>query len=594
VRKFSSFNWAHPLSRFTFLILFLSVGLVSLEPTRSRARSANANPEPPLLSIMQQELDRAMAALGKADPAAYFVSYSVTELVSSAIIASNGAIVSTPSRHERVASISVRVGSQTFDNTHGGNRFSSLTISIPLEDEPDAIARDLWLNTDRLYKRTAQVYEAVKTSAKVQAAEEDASPDFSTEKPAVAIGERALAPKYDQQEWENKLRRYSAIFNKYPEIETSTVILVADSPTEYFVSSEGTRVVSSRPLIRILAIGNAHADDGMGLARAETFEASSFDKLAPEQEIIVKIEKIASDLKRLRIAPVIEPFSGPALLSGRAAAVFFHEVVGHRLEGQRQRGPNEGQTFTKKVNQSVLPSFLSIEDDPTLRALEGVELSGTYDYDEEGRQSERVELITNGILRQFLMSRLPVKGFMHSNGHGRAQVGMSPAGRQGNLIVRSSNSVPDDELRARLIEEVKKQKKRYGLYFEDIAGGFTLTQRNLPQAFQIRPLMVWRVYPDGRPDELVRGVDIIGTPLTVLGRIMLTGKKLQVFNGECGAESGFVPVSAAAPAMLFSEIEVQKTAQGHDRPPILPPPGFEALPTLPISATSPTPKQENR
>ena len=169
--KFSSFNWVDPLSRFTFLILFLSVGLISLEPAHSRARSANANPEPPLLSIMQQELDRAMAALGKADPAAYFVSYSITELSSSAIIASNGAIVATPSRHERVASISVRVGSQTFDNTHGGNRFSSLTVSIPLEDEPDAIARDLWLNTDRLYKRTAQVYEAVKTSAKVQAAE---------------------------------------------------------------------------------------------------------------------------------------------------------------------------------------------------------------------------------------------------------------------------------------------------------------------------------------------------------------------------------------------------------------------------------------
>ena len=594
MRKFASFNWVRPLSRFTLLILFLSVGFISIEPAHSHARSANANPEPPLLSIMQQELDRAMAALGKADPAAYFVSYSVTEVVGSAIIANNGAIMTTPSRHERVANISVRVGSQAFDNTHGGNRFGSLTTSIPLEDEPDAIARELWLNTDRLYKRAAQIYQAARTNAKVQAAEEDSSPDFSTEKPAVAIGERAPAFKYDQQEWENKLRRYSAIFNKYPEIETSTVILVADSPTEYFVSSEGARVVSSRPLIRILAIGNAHADDGMELARAETFEASTIDKLAPEAEIIAKIEKIAGDLKQLRIAPVIEPFSGPALLSGRAAAVFFHEVVGHRLEGQRQRGANEGQTFTKKVNQSVLPSFLSVEDDPTLRTLEGVELSGKYDYDEEGRQSERVELITNGILKQFLMSRLPVKGFMHSNGHGRAQVGLSPAGRQGNLIVRSSNSVPDDELRARLIEEIKKQKKPYGLYFEDIAGGFTLTQRNLPQAFQIRPLMVWRVYPDGRPDELVRGVDIIGTPLTALGRIMVTGQKLQVFNGECGAESGFVPVSAAAPAMLFSEIEVQKTAQGHDRPPILPPPGFEALPTLPISPTSPTTKQENR
>jgi hypothetical protein len=168
-----------------------------------------------------------------------------------------------------------------------------------------------------------------------------------------------------------------------------------------------------------------------------------------------------------------------------------------------------------------------------------------------------------------------VKGFLHSNGHGRAQDGMMPVGRQGNLIVRSSKSVPDSELRAKFIQEIKDENKPYGLYFEDIAGGFTLTLRNMPQAFQIMPLMVWKVYPDGRPDELVRGVDIIGTPLAALNRIVLTGQKIDVFNGECGAESGSVPVSAAAPAMLFSEIEVQKVAQGHDRPPVLPPPGFD-------------------
>jgi hypothetical protein len=150
-----------------------------------------------------------------------------------------------------------------------------------------------------------------------------------------------------------------------------------------------------------------------------------------------------------------------------------------------------------------------------------------------------------------------------------------PVGRQGNLIVRSSKSVPDSQLRARFIEQIKKSGKPYGLYFEDIAGGFTLTMRNMPQAFQIMPLMVWKVFPDGRPDQLVRGVDIIGTPLNALNRIVLTGQKTEVFNGECGAESGSVPVAAAAPAMLFSEIEVQKVAQGHERPPVLPPPGFE-------------------
>jgi predicted Zn-dependent protease len=216
-----------------------------------------------------------------------------------------------------------------------------------------------------------------------------------------------------------------------------------------------------------------------------------------------------------------------------------------------------------------------VEDDPTLSTLGGVELSGNYEYDQEGEKARKVELITSGVLKQFLMSRMPVKGFMQSNGHGRGQTGLMPVGRQGNLIVRSSKTVPDADLRKELINEIKKQKKPFGLYFEDIAGGFTLTMRNMPQAFQVMPLMVWKVYPDGRPDELVRGVDIIGTPLNALNRIVLTGQKIDVFNGECGAESGSVPVSAAAPAMLFSEIEVQKVAQGHERPPVLPPPGIE-------------------
>lgn len=559
--------------RFSLFLLSLVLVTASVVP----AQSSQSNPDPVLLQVMQQELQRAMTSLGKADPVPYFISYSVDDEFGRVIIGSNGAIVANVERHERTADISVRVGNRDLDNTHGENRFHAVTTtSLPLDDKTDAIARVLWLNTDHMYKKAAQTYLEVTTSTKVRAEEDDPSPDFSTEKPQVYTGKASAMPKFDMHEWEARVRRFSALFNKYPEIESSTIMLLVEAPTQYFLSSEGSRIVTSRCLIRVLALGSARSADGMELARSETFDASSFDKLASDEEITAKIAKIADDLHKLKTAPVVEPFSGPALLSGRAAAVFFHEVVGHRLEGQRQRGENEGQTFTKMVNQPVLPTFLSVEDDPTLSTLQGTELSGNYQFDEEGQKSERVELISNGVLKQFLMSRMPVKGFMHSNGHGRAQDGLMPVGRQGNLIVRSSNTVPDSDLRARLIQEIKDQKKPYGLYFEDIAGGFTLTLRSMPQAFQIMPLMVWKVYPDGRPDELVRGVDIIGTPLAALNRIVLTGQKLDTFNGECGAESGSIPVSASAPAMLFSEIEVQKVAQGHDRPPVLPPPGFDS------------------
>jgi TldD protein len=174
---------------------------------------------------------------------------------------------------------------------------------------------------------------------------------------------------------------------------------------------------------------------------------------------------------------------------------------------------------------------------------------------------------------------MPIKNFSQSNGHGRRQPGLMPTGRQGNLIVTSSQTVKDSELREKFVAEIKKQGKPYGLYFDDIQGGFTLTGRASPQAFQVIPVMVYRVYADGRPDELVRGVDIVGTPLLSLNNIVLTGDTLQVFNGICGAESGQVPVAAAAPEMLFTEIEVQKRRRGTERPPILPPPGFDSAPT---------------
>jgi predicted Zn-dependent protease len=292
-----------------------------------------------------------------------------------------------------------------------------------------------------------------------------------------------------------------------------------------------------------------------------------------------KIDKMAQDLKALRAAPAAEAFSGPALLSGRSAAVFFHEVLGHRLEGQRQRGDGEGQTFTKQVGKPVLPQFLSVTDDPTRDVIDSIPLAGRYVVDDEGIPASKVALIENGILKTFLMSRMPVKDMAQSNGHGRRQAGLMPVARQGNLIVTSSKAVSEPELRQQFVAEIKRQGKPYGLYFEDIEGGFTMTARAMPQAFQVLPVMVWKVFADGRPDELVRGVDIVGTPLTALTRIISTGDKPFVFNGVCGAESGQVPVSAVAPAMLFSELEVQRKQKGHERPPILPSPEAEETQT---------------
>ncbi len=569
--------------------LALALGMPNVSAAEKQRKSAAAKPAAPaaappaqnagnavLLDVMQRELQRAMKELAQREPAPYYISYSVTDRYDMAATAMQGALFNSAQPRLRIADVSVRVASPALDNTHNEGRPSAVrTVLLPVEDDPEAIARVLWQATDQGYKSAARTYLQIKTNTQVRAQEDDVSADFSKEEPAVHPGAGVTPRLPDMKAWEQRIKGYSEVLAEYPDVYTSSVTFALSDRTRYFVSSEGARLVAHKALARLIATGEARADDGMELLRNETWDVTTPDKIPGDAEIKAKLTRLGSDLEKLRSAPVVEPYSGPAMLSGRAAAVFFHEVLGHRVEGQRQRGVQEGQTFTKKLNQQVLPAFLSVTDNPQLQQIGGVDLNGSYEFDEEGMPAQKVTVIQDGVLKEFLMSRMPIKGFDHSNGHGRSQEGMMPVGRQGNLIVSSSKTESDADLRKQLLDEVKKQGKPYGLYFEDIAGGFTLTTRALPQAFQVLPLMVWRVYADGRPDELVRGVDIVGTPLTAMTRILATGDKTEVFNGVCGAESGSVPVSAASPAMLFSEIEVQKRRQTQNRPPILPPPGRE-------------------
>jgi predicted Zn-dependent protease len=530
----------------------------------------------PVLKAMQDEIKRASAELGKMEQPPYYLSYTVYDQDFVVLVGAYGSLLTNAGVQRRFADVNMRVGVPDLDNTHGQSRPSGVNSgSLPLGNDTDALARVLWELTDREYKRAVPSLMNVRTNTAVRAEEEDKSPDFSKEKPQTHIEEAPAAAPFDRAAWEGEIKRLSGAFRKYPEVYFATVMMQVQRSNSRMVSSEGTAIVSPSASTRLIMEAQTRAEDGMDLLRVETFQAPAASGLPSETELTGKIEKMAADLSALRKAPVAEPYDGPAVLSGRAAAVFFHEVLGHRLEGHRQRDEEEGQTFTKKIGQEVLPKFLSVIDDPTTQEIAGVKLAGSYDFDNEGEPSQRVEVIKDGVLKNFLMSRMPIKNFSQSNGHGRNQPGRMPTGRQGNLIVTSTKTVPEAEMRQKLIEEVKKQGKPYGLYFDDIQGGFTLTTRALPQAFQVLPVIVYKVYADGRPDELVRGVDIVGTPLAALTRILTTGDQPRVFNGVCGAESGQVPVAAVAPSMLFSEMEVQKRAHEHERPPLLPPPGFE-------------------
>ncbi len=559
-------------------IVFAASALVLALPAGAQKQAA-----PVLMDAMTAELHRAFTSLGKQGDdkqlPPYFLSYAVADASAVSIRAQYGALADSSVNHVRVADVQVRLGDPKLDNTHGTHRASAVTtLQLPLTDDREALGRTLWLATNTGYGKALDNFLRVKTEAEVRAKEEDTSPDFSQEAPQTYFGKPAPLVVVDMPAWEKRVSALSKVFREFPDVYQNMVMLTVQNETDYFASSEGSRVVAPHLQARLVVFAMTRADDGMDLYRAQTFEAETVDGLPAQPELEAAMRELGKSLEALRKAPVTQPFDGPVILSGRAAAVFFHEVLGHRLEGQRQRGDEEGQTFTKEVGKEVLPTFLSVADDPTATKFGTTSLSGTYEYDDEGQKARRVDLIQDGVLKTFLMSRLPIASFGASNGHGRASTGHVPTGRQGNLIVTSTKSVPEAELRKQLIDEAKKQDKPYGLYFEDISSGFAVTQRSSPQAFSVVPLVVWRVYVDGRPDELVRGVSIVGTPLAAMKKILATGDKSEVFNGECGAESGTIPVSAVAPAMLLSEMETQKQAQGIARPPILAIPGAVTAP----------------
>jgi hypothetical protein len=529
----------------------------------------------PLLDVLQGELERNFSVLKeKADPAPYFLQYSVIEQQSQDWTGTFGALQNESKNHNRILDVNVRVGSPKLDNYHSTGRerprFSS-PVLLPVDDQPDEIRRRAWLETDRTYRRASQRLISLKTSTQVNVASEDTSDDFSTESPSVAVMPLPVL-RTGSVDWAARVRKWSGVFNQYPHVLGSAVSVSLSVENRYLVNSEGTRVQHGRGFARIVVFARGKAADGMDLFTTDSFEAVDPTGLPEEKVVEEAARHTAEDLTKLIDAPVVDPFVGPAILSGRAAAVFFHEIFGHRIEGHRQKDDSEGQTFTKMVNSKVLPEFLSVTFDPTRKQENGIDLNGTYSYDDEGVKARPVSVVKDGVLKTFLMSRSPVKGFAASNGHGRKQAGRDVVSRQSNLIVESTKQVPEEKLRAMLVAEIKRQNKPYGFRFDQVTGGYTTTNRSSLQAYTVIPLIVYRVYADGRPDELVRGVDIVGTPLASFAKIMATGDKSEVFNGYCGAESGSVPVAAISPALLVSEIEIQKKDKGRDRPPLLPAP----------------------
>ena len=536
-------------------------------------------PSDPVLQELQTELARSFKILGQQPVPPYFLSYQLTDNRAISVRTDFGALVGSSDHTTRLLDLDLRVGDYKVDNTHSlrDSRFSATTFgtlseALPIEDGNDALAVSLWLETDRHYKYAIQRFEAVKTSGSLRTTKSDTNDgdDFSKAPP-----EKYLEPisdfKFDRTAWEEKARAYGRPFRGDPSMLSAYVEISGEVETRRYVNNDGSVIRISSPFYRVMISASMRAKDGEVLPLHRDWMAFTPDAL-PKDEVVNKaVAEMVATLTALREAPVEEPYTGPAILSGRASAVFFHEIFGHRVEGDRLKDDDDAQTFKKRIGEKILPAFISVYSDPTMKRLGDRDLVGFYPFDDEGVRARRVSVVEGGVFRHFLTSRTPIAGFPSSNGHGRRQQGYTVEARQSNLLVESAKTVSRAELKQLLISRIKAAKKPYGLMFDDIQGGFTFTQRSMPNAFSVIPTVVYRIYPDGH-EQLVRGLDLIGTPLIAFSKISATDDQPGIFNGVCGADSGWVPVSAVAPGMLVDQIEVQRKEKSRDRLPILPTP----------------------
>lgn len=513
-----------------------------------------------LITILSNELDREFAILSKLEDPVYYMDYHIRDDKSLSVTADLGSLSQSGNTHSRVASVNIRIGAYQKDNTHESGQimdeFGGMNnaIPIPLENNEKAIAQSLWILTDLKYREAEDQYSQVKSKEEVSE-----TADFSEEESEVFIGEvKDIDIVSDQKLIEENLKSLSALFLENEDIVNGSISLNRTLETKYFVSSEGSRIVHQLRYNFLIISATIRDSEGELIPLYQTYFAFDDDGL-PEMETLKKdIGQIMSTLVELQSAPFAEPYTGPAILHPRAAGVFFHEIFGHRIEGSRLNSDYDSQTFMEKVGEQVLPKSISVYMDPTIDKLAGQDLLGYYLFDDEGVRAQRVKVVEHGILRNFLMTRTPLEHFPNSNGHARTEAGYSPVSRQSNLIVEAAKQLSEEDLRKQLLKECKNQKKEYGYYFMDVQGGFTNTDRFSPNAFNIMPTLVYRVFVDGRPDQLVRGVNLIGTPLSMFAEIKAASQDRATFNGFCGAESGSIPVSATAPGLLVRRIETQK------------------------------------
>ena len=525
-----------------------------------------------IFQAMEEEMDRSLNQLkiDIFDPP-YFVKYQIRHNRHIKIAGSFGSLIQSDDFQNRTLFVDVRIGDSKFDSSTPGSHRHKVDQTLPLDDDLYVLKRAIWYETDLRYKQAIMNFMRKKGRFISGVATHETS-DYSRGHEPVSLLSPIPDFHPDMEVWNDRVRSVSALFKQAPEIEKSKVELHVDRTVRYYYDSDGNKIRSHSINFQLVLRARTKADNGSPIHDQETIFFSNQKDFPSNQELQEKVHQLIASIRELKKSPKAETYVGPALLSPDAAAVLIHEAVGHRLEGDRLRTASDGKTFIKKIGKKILPPFLTIVDNPQIKKLHDIDLVGHYLYDDEGQKGEKVVLIDHGVLKSFLLSRAPVLQGERTNGHARSDGVKAPMSRMANVIVQSEKRFSPEKLKRLLIEQIRLQNKSYGLLIKKISGGETQTAATNFQVFKGKPVHIYKVYPEDGREELVRGVEFVGTPLSMIGKVIATGDDNTVINGFCGAESGMIPVTSVTPSFLLSEVELQTSHEKPLRRPILPPP----------------------
>ena len=497
----------------------------------------------PVLRAMQKELDRSKSQLKLEQMAApYYIEYRVVDMDGYIAEATFGALRTNLRAHLRFLRVVVRVGDYKQDSFFGQGE--GVTDYVPLDDDELALRHHLWLATDNAYKAATEALAAKQAQLK-QLTVEHPVDDFARSEPVQFVGPQVKL-EVDPAPWLKTLQEASALYKTDPQLESIDSSLQFQTVNRFFVNSEGTVVRSGQALYQVSFTASTQAADGMQLERSATYAVPDIKELPAAEKLLAEATKLVGTLKDLRAAPVAdEEYHGPVLFSADAASTVFADLVGENILGRK---PGLGQpartrgAFASSYKSRVLPEFLSVVDDPTLASFNGKSLLGSYQVDDEGVRAMRVPVIENGKLVNYLLGREPIMDFPASNGHGRAWMPTNPPGPSlGNMLVSSSEALPQEELKKKLLELCKQRDLPYGYYVEHMAGARA-------------PRVLYKIWVKDGHEELVRGALFGDLDARALRNdLVAAGSDLKIENHLLN-----IPHSIVTPSILFDELEVKR------------------------------------